>query len=41
MISTGIPISSRFVKKAKNIRNEFNIKDEKVILIMLGSMGFR
>ena len=40
LISTGIPISSRFVKKAKNIRNEFNIKDEKVILIMLGSMGF-
>lgn len=40
LVSTGIPISSRFVKTAKNIRDEYNIKNEKVILIMLGSMGF-
>lgn len=40
LISTGIPISSRFIKDAKNIREQLNIKNERVILIMLGSMGF-
>lgn len=40
LINSGIPVSSRFLKEAKNIRNELGIKNEKVILIMLGSMGF-
>lgn len=40
LLNTGIPVASNFVKKAKNIRDEYNIKDEKLILIMLGSMGF-
>lgn len=40
LVNSGIPVSSRFVKMAKDIRKDFNIKDEKVILIMLGSMGF-
>lgn len=39
--SIGIPISSRFVDSARNIRKELglDIKD-KIVLIMLGSMGF-
>lgn len=37
----GIPISTRFITKAKNIKDKLNIKnDTKIILIMLGSMGF-
>ena len=41
LYSSGIPVSSRFVFRAKNIRNELGIgKDEKTILVMLGSMGF-
>lgn len=36
----GIPVSTRFITTAKDIRKELNIKDEKIILIMLGSMGF-
>ena len=37
----GIPISTRFTQSAKNIRNELNLNEEdKVVLIMLGSMGF-
>ena len=37
----GIPVSSRFVKTAKDIRKELNLRgDDKIILIMLGSMGF-
>lgn len=40
LINSGIPISTVFVDKAKNIRKNLNIKEEKVILIMLGSMGF-
>ena len=40
LVNTGIPISSRFICDAKNIRDKFNIKEEKLILIMLGSMGF-
>lgn len=38
---TGIPISTSFTQNAKNIRKELNLNDdEKVVLIMLGSMGF-
>lgn len=40
LIKTGIPISSNFIKNAKNIRYNLNINKEKTILIMLGSMGF-
>ena len=41
LLNTGIPVSSNFIKNAKSIRSEYNISDdEKVILIMLGSMGF-
>lgn len=37
----GIPISTRFTQNAKDIRNELNLnKSDKVVLIMLGSMGF-
>ena len=37
----GIPVSSRFVNTAKDIRKELNLSnDDKIILIMLGSMGF-
>lgn len=37
----GIPVSSRFVNTAKDIRKELNLNnDDKIILIMLGSMGF-
>lgn len=38
---SGIPVSTRFITTAKNIRSDLSIsKNEKVILIMLGSMGF-
>lgn len=41
LLNTGIPVSSNFIKNAKSIRREYNISDdEKVVLIMLGSMGF-
>ena len=41
LLNTGIPVSSNFIKNAKSIRWEYNISDdEKVVLIMLGSMGF-
>lgn len=40
LITTGIPISSNFINKAKNIKKELNITTEKLILVMLGSMGF-
>lgn len=40
LFNSGIPVSSDFVYGAKSIRNELEIKNEKVILIMLGSMGF-
>ena len=40
LLKTGIPISSNFIKNAKNIRYNLNIDKEKTILIMLGSMGF-
>ncbi len=40
LLNFGIPVSSNFINNAKNIRQEYNIKNEKVILIMLGSMGF-
>lgn len=40
LISSGIPVSTNFVENAKNIKGELNIQGEKVILIMLGSMGF-
>lgn len=37
----GIPVSSRFVKTARDIRKELNLSnDDKIVLIMLGSMGF-
>lgn len=39
LYNSGIPVSSKFLK-AKNIRNELNIGNENVVLIMLGSMGF-
>lgn len=39
--SLGIPISSRFVDNARDIRDELGINiDDKLILVMLGSMGF-
>lgn len=40
LITSGIPVSTNFIKNAKDIKNKLNIKNEKVILIMLGSMGF-
>lgn len=40
LLKTGIPVSSNFIKNAKNIRYNLNIDKEKNILIMLGSMGF-
>lgn len=40
LLPTGIPVSSRFINEAKNIKKDYNIKNEKVILVMLGSMGF-
>lgn len=40
LITTGIPISTNFINSAKNIKHELNIINEKLILIMLGSMGF-
>lgn len=37
----GIPISTRFTQSVKNIREELNLNEkDKVVLIMLGSMGF-
>lgn len=36
----GIPVSSKFINKAKNIREDLGVKKEKIILMMLGSMGF-
>lgn len=40
LITTGIPISTNFINSAKNIKKELNITNEKLILVMLGSMGF-
>ena len=40
LIKTGIPVSSNFIEKSKNIRYNLNINKENVILVMLGSMGF-
>lgn len=40
LITTGIPVSTNFIKNAKDIRYNLNINKEKAILIMLGSMGF-
>lgn len=40
LVPSGIPIATDFIKSAKNIKEELNIKNEKVILFMLGSMGF-
>lgn len=40
LLNFGIPISSNFINNVKNIKQDYNIKNEKVILIMLGSMGF-
>ena len=39
LLPFGIPISSEYIKNAKDIKNKLNI-DKKMILIMLGSMGF-
>ena len=39
LLPFGIPISSRYITNAKNIKNKLNI-NKKMILIMLGSMGF-
>ncbi len=40
LYKSGIPVSSNFIKTAKNIKYNLNIENEKTILIMLGSMGF-
>lgn len=40
LLSTGIPVSTNFIKSAKNVRKKLKINDENVILVMLGSMGF-
>lgn len=40
LLSTGIPVSSRFIKTAKNVKKDLDINNEKIILVMLGSMGF-
>lgn len=40
LITTGIPVSTNFTENAKNIKPTLNISNEKLILIMLGSMGF-
>ena len=40
LLTTGIPVSTRFIKQAKNIRKDLNVNNETLILIMLGSMGF-
>ena len=40
LLKNGIPVSSNFIKNAKNIRYNLHIDKEKTILIMLGSMGF-
>lgn len=40
IINTGIPISTSYIDNAKDIRKKLNIHNEKVVLIMLGSMGF-
>ena len=39
LLTTGIPVFSKYLKSAKNIKIKY-CKDEKLILIMLGSMGF-
>lgn len=40
LITTGIPISSNFINNATNLKKELKINNEKLILILLGSMGF-
>ena len=40
LLNFGIPVSTKFIDTAKNIKKDLNILNEKVILIMLGSMGF-
>lgn len=40
LLPLGIPISSTFLKSASNIKSEFAKKNEKMILVLLGSMGF-
>lgn len=41
LVPLGIPVSSRFIEEAKNIRKSLKIsKKEKMILVTLGSMGF-
>ncbi|UKI29185.1 MAG: hypothetical protein L6V78_02310 [Clostridium sp.] len=41
LIPIGIPISTRFTQSVKNIREGLNLNEkDKVVLIMLGSMGF-
>lgn len=39
LLPLGIPVSSKYIENAKNIKNKFNT-DNRIILIMLGSMGF-
>ena len=39
LVSLGIPISTNYVKTAKNIRKDLKV-DKKMVLILLGSMGF-
>ena len=40
LYNSGIPISTRYINSAKNIKEKLNIKTPKTVLILLGSMGF-
>ena len=40
LLKTGIPVSTKFITTSKDIKKELKINNEKVILVMLGSMGF-
>lgn len=40
LVPSGIPVATNFITKAKNIKEKLKIKDENIILFMLGSMGF-
>ncbi len=40
LYNSGIPISTRYINSAKNIKKNLNIKTPKTVLILLGSMGF-
>ena len=40
LVNSGIPVSSKFIREAHDIKDELGITKERVVLIMLGSMGF-